>query len=79
MCHYNPASALAETLNGLIGQEATALAVAARDVKPVPSVPSDDLDIWESKLGQQVANDPVIGDTKASALNIDKLGDGSVV
>lgn len=53
-----PPIPLAEVLNGLIGQEVAALAVAAKDVKPVPA---DDLDVWEGKLEQQVAADPVIG------------------
>jgi hypothetical protein len=34
--------------------------VAARDVKPVPA---DDLDIWERRLEQQVANDSGIRET----------------
>jgi HNH endonuclease len=56
---------LAEVLNGLIGQEVAVLALAATDVKPVPS---DDLDIWERKLEQQLVNDPAIQETDRLAI-----------
>ena len=45
---------LAEVLMGLMGAEVKVVAVTARDVKPVPA---DDLDVWERKLEQQIAND----------------------
>jgi hypothetical protein len=55
----------AEVLMGLIGREVAALMVAARDVKPVPT---DDLDIWERRLEQQVANDSAIRETEKLAI-----------
>jgi putative restriction endonuclease len=45
----------------------------SRNVKPVPA---DDLDNWERKLEQQVANDPVIGDTERLAIIRARNGQG---
>jgi putative restriction endonuclease len=67
-------AALADTQNGLIGQEVAALAVAARDVKPVPS---DDLDIWERRLEEQLVNDPAIQETERLAIIRARNGQGS--
>ena len=57
-------AALAEALMGLIGREVEPLAVAARDVKPVPA---DDLDVWEHVLEQQIARDSTISGNRASS------------
>jgi HNH endonuclease len=57
----------------LVGQEVAALAVAARDVKPVPS---DDLDIWERRLEQQLVNDPAIQETERLAIIRARNGQG---
>ena len=46
---YRGARPLAEVLIGLIGQEVAPIALAARNVKPVPC---DDLDSWERKMEQ---------------------------
>jgi hypothetical protein len=64
---------LAEALIGLIGEEVAALALAAHDVKPV-SV--DDLDFWERKLEQVVANDPAVPETDRLALIRARKGQG---
>jgi len=63
----------AEVLMGLIGREVAALMVAARDVKPVPT---DDLDIWERRLEQQVANDSAIRETEKLAIIRARNGQG---
>jgi hypothetical protein len=64
---------LAEVLMGLIGQEVETLALAGREVKPVPA---DDLDIWERRLEQQVADDPTIRDTDRLAIIRARNGQG---
>ena len=64
---------LAQVLMGLIGQEVAALAVTARNVKPIPS---DDLDTWERTLERQVANDPSIRETERLALIRARNGQG---
>jgi putative restriction endonuclease len=63
--------ALAEVLVGLIGAEATPLTLAARLVKPVSA---DDLDVWEGKLEQQVADPPFRKPNgwRSSALGMDR-------
>ena len=65
--------AFAEVLMGLIGREVTALRLAARDVKPVPA---DDLDLWERRLEQQVANDDAIRETDRLAIIRARNGQG---
>jgi hypothetical protein len=64
---------LAQVLMGLIGQEVAALAVTARNVKPVPA---DDLDTWERTLERQVANDQSIRETERLALIRARNGQG---
>jgi putative restriction endonuclease len=64
---------LAEVLMGLIGQEIAALALAARSVKPVPA---DDLDFWEGKLEQDVANDITVPETERTAIIRARKGQG---
>ena len=64
---------LAEVLIGLIGQEVAPLELAARGVKPVPA---DDLDFWERKLEQEVADDPAVSETDRLALIWARKGQG---
>ena len=64
---------LAEVLMGLMGAEVTVVAVTARDVKPVPA---DDLDVWERKLEQQIANDFGMRETERLAIIRARNGQG---
>jgi hypothetical protein len=64
---------LAQALMGLIGQEVAALAVTARNVKPVPA---DDLDSWERMIERQVENDSSIRETERLALICARNGQG---
>jgi hypothetical protein len=64
---------LAEVLIGLIGQEIEPMALAARDVKPVPA---DDLDFWERKLEQEVVNNSTIRVTDRLAIIRARNGQG---
>jgi putative restriction endonuclease len=64
---------LAQALVGLIGQEVSALAVMARDVKPIPA---DDLEMWERTLERQVTNDSSIRETERQALIRARNGQG---
>ncbi len=64
---------LAQVLIGLIGPEVGPLALAAQDVKPVTA---DDLDFWERKLEQDVANDPAVPETDRLALIRARKGQG---
>jgi putative restriction endonuclease len=66
-------TALAEVLLGLIGQEVTPIALAARDMKPVSA---DDLDVWERKLEQQLVNDPTVQETERTAIVRARNGQG---
>jgi hypothetical protein len=67
-----PAS-LAEVLMGLIGKEVAALAVRAKNVKPVPA---DDLDSWERMIEHQVETDSSIPETDRLALIRARKGQG---
>ena len=64
---------MAEVLMGLIGEEVKPLSVAAKTVKPVAV---DDLDLWEGKLEQQVANDTTVPETERRALIRARKGQG---
>jgi len=64
---------LAEVLIGLIGQEVTPIALAARDVKPVSA---DDLDLWERKLEQELVNDSTVRETERMAIIRARNGQG---
>jgi putative restriction endonuclease len=64
---------LAEVLVGLIGQEIAPIALAARDVKPVPG---DDLDLWESKLERQIDSDRTVPETERLAIIRARNGQG---
>ncbi len=64
---------LAQVLMGLVGQEVAALAVTARNVKPIPA---DDLDTWERMLERQVANDFSLRETERLALIRARNGQG---
>jgi hypothetical protein len=64
---------LAEVLIGLIGQEVSPIALAAGAVKPLVG---DDLDVWEGKLEQQVANDATVPETDRLAIVRARNGQG---
>jgi len=64
---------MGEALIGLIGIEARLAASAAVDVRPVPS---DDLDLWERRLEQQIVTAPDIPDTERRALVRARIGQG---
>jgi putative restriction endonuclease len=64
---------LAEVLVGLIGREIAPIALAARDVKPVPA---DDLEFWESKLEQELVNDSSVPETERLAIIRARNGQG---
>ena len=64
---------LAEVLIGLIGQEVAPIALAARNVKPVSA---DDLDFWERKLEQELANDSTVRETERLAIIRARNGQG---
>lgn len=64
---------LAQVLMGLVGQEVAALAVTARNVKPIPA---DDLDTWERMLERQIANDFSLRETERLALIRARNGQG---
>jgi len=64
---------LAQVLMGLVGQEVAALAVTARDVKPIPA---DDLDLWGGMLEREVANDSSLRETERLALIRARNGQG---
>ena len=64
---------LAEVLIGLIGREVAPISLAARAVKPVPT---DDLDIWERKIEQQIANDTTVRETDRVAIVRARFGQG---
>jgi putative restriction endonuclease len=66
-------SSLAQALIGLIGREVSTLAVAARDVKPIPA---DDLEMWEQTLERQATNDSSIRETERQALIRARNGQG---
>lgn len=63
----------AEVLMGLVGQEVTPIALAARHVKPVSA---DDLDFWERKLEQELVNDPTVMETDRMAIIRARNGQG---
>jgi putative restriction endonuclease len=64
---------LAEVLIGLIGQEVAPLTLAAAKVQPVYA---DDLDTWERKIEQQVADDVSIPETDRLAIVRARKGQG---
>jgi putative restriction endonuclease len=64
---------LAEVLIGLIGKEVGPIAMSAAKVKPISA---DDLDVWEKKLEQGVANDASIPETDRSAIVRARIGQG---
>ena len=63
----------ANVLLGLIGQEVSDLAVAAKDVLPVSG---DDLDYWERKMEQDIVNDPTVKETDRLAIIRARNGQG---
>jgi putative restriction endonuclease len=64
---------MADALIGLIGYEAQVIAQAASNVLPVPS---DDLDVWETRLEQEIASNPTIIATDREALIRARRGQG---
>jgi hypothetical protein len=64
---------LAEALIGLVGEEVAPVALAARQVKPIPA---DDLDFWEQKLEQEVVANSTIPETDRSAIVRARIGQG---
>jgi putative restriction endonuclease len=66
-------TALTEVLVGLIGQEIAPIALSASEVRPVAA---DDLDSWERRLEQGVANDPSIAETDRLAIIWARKGQG---
>src|SRR5580698_2040997 len=63
----------AQTLMGLIGREVESIATASQVTKS--SVP-DDIDVWEGKLEQQVANDTSVPETQRTAIIRARVGQG---
>jgi putative restriction endonuclease len=66
-------SPLTEVLVGLIGQEMSPIALAARDVN---TVPADDLEFWERKLEQDLVNDSTVRETDRLAIIRARNGQG---
>jgi putative restriction endonuclease len=66
-------TAFAEVLIGLIGPEIAPIALTASDVKPVSA---DDLDLWERKLEQELANDSTVRETERLAIIRARIGQG---
>jgi putative restriction endonuclease len=58
---------------GLIGEEVARIDTAARTMK---SAAADDLDVWERKLEQQVANDPTVPETDRLSIIRARKGQG---
>jgi hypothetical protein len=63
----------AETLIGLIGSEAEPLVMRAADQRPIAT---DDLDIWEKRLEEVVAEDTSIPETDRIAIVSARRGQG---
>lgn len=64
---------LAGMLLSLIGEEVAPIAEAASDVSPVAS---DDLELWERRLEQSVADDAAIPETDRLAIVLARSGQG---
>jgi len=64
---------LAEALMGLIGREVADIALLARGTK---TVPADDLDLWESRLEQELITDSTVRDTERQAIIRARSGQG---
>ena len=63
----------AQVLLGIIGDEIAAITQGALITKPTPT---DELDIWERRLEQQVAADQKVPDTERAALVRARIGQG---
>jgi len=62
----------AEVLGGLIGEEARSLIASAEACAAGESdriVTSDELDVWESRIEQQIETDPSVNETDREALS----------
>jgi hypothetical protein len=69
----------AEVLGGLIGEEARSLIAAAEAYAAVESdriVTSDELDVWESRIEQQIETDPSVNKTDREAIVRARRGQG---
>jgi predicted restriction endonuclease len=58
---------------GLIGREVADIALLARGTK---TVPADDLDLWESRLEQELITDSTVRDTERQAIIRARSGQG---
>ena len=69
----------AEVLGGLIGEEARSLVAAAEACAAVESdriVTGDELDVWESRIEQQIESDPSVNETDREAIVRARRGQG---
>jgi hypothetical protein len=69
----------AEVLGGLIGEEARSLITAAEAYAAVENdriVAGDELDVWESRIEQQVETDPSVNETDREAIVRARRGQG---
>jgi putative restriction endonuclease len=69
----------AEVLGGLIGEEARSLIAAAEACAAVQSeriVTGDELDVWESRIEQQIETDPSVNKTDREAIVRARRGQG---
>jgi hypothetical protein len=69
----------AEVLGGLIGEEARSLIAAAEAYAAVENdriVTGDELDVWESRIEQQVETDPSVNETDREAIVRARRGQG---
>lgn len=64
---------LAEALKGLIGEEVEEIEITAKRTKPIPS---DDLDMWERRIEQNISNDKKVGETERLSLIRARRGQG---
>jgi putative restriction endonuclease len=71
--------AFAEVLGSLIGEEARSLIAVAEACAAVESdriVTGDELDVWESKIEQQIETDPSVNETDREAIVRARRGQG---
>src|SRR6266478_1500648 len=69
----------AEVLGGLIGEDARSVIAAAEAYAAVENdriVTGDELDVWESKIEQQVETDPSVNETDREAIVRARRGQG---
>jgi len=64
----------AEVLGGLIGEEARSMIAEAEACAAIESdriVTGDELDVWESRIEQQIETDPAVNETDRLAPAVD--------